>query len=320
MRITFLFPGQGSQCAGMGRALIEQQSVARAVIEAAADACGLPLLDYCLKTSDAALRATERAQPALFALGLAIATALREQGVPAPAVYGGHSLGHFTALAASGALSPHDTARLVAARSQLMAKAGARCAGGMTVALDTPNDALDAALLESGLRIWRANDNLPGQTVLSGAAEDLPTAEALIAACGGRFKRLNVSGAFHSPLLDEEAAQFAELVNALPFATPHAAVVRNRDGELMYDAATLRADLRSHMTAPVRWVAVMDNLRRQGLVGGIECGPGKVLKGLMLQYVPGLPVFESENPRAFSRALDMVRPSGKSRDIEEVLA
>lgn len=306
MSIAFLFPGQGAQFFGMGRELIDKNPVVHDVIDRIAQACDLPIFDYCLKTPATTLCKTEVVQPAIFALSVGIASALQAQGIPQPSVFCGHSLGHFSALVASGALELEDAACLVATRGRLMAQAGSRAPGGMVVSLGVPSATLDHAILEAKLSLWRANDNLSEQIVLSCALKDLPAAEALITACGGRFKRLNVSGAFHCPLLNEEAAQFVKCVDRLKFLPPRALLIRNRDGVLMRDVEAMRSDLRSHMTAPVSWIHVMDRLKSEGVSTCIECGPGKVLKGLMLRHFPDLPVFETEMPKAFFRVVEML--------------
>ena len=298
---AFVFPGQGSQYAGMGRRLMQLPAVAAALEECAA-ATALPTLDYVLDTPDAALCETERAQPAIFALSVGLARALLDEGVR-PALFAGHSVGHFTALAASGALGLGDAARLVARRGRLMAAGGRRRPGGMGVVQGLDAWTVAEVLRQCNLPLWPANVNLPRQTAVSGERAALDEARIVFTDLGGRWRRLNVSGAFHSPLLDEEAAHFAALVDALDISEPRAPVLRNRDGVPLTRPEGIREDLKGHMTGPVRWVAVMDALRAAGVRLALEAGPGAVLTRLMKRYARDLPVMSTDSPRSLARAV-----------------
>ena len=311
---ALVFPGQGSQRAGMGRGLTELPAVAAAVEECSAQT-GLPIMEYVLDTPDAALRETERAQPAIFALSLGLARALLDEGVR-PVLLAGHSVGHFTALTVAGALRPGDAARLVARRGRLMAAAGRCRPGAMGVVHGLDSRTVAEALDGSGLPLWPANVNLSDQIAVAGARDALEEGRRLLTDLGGRWVALDVSGAFHSPLLDAEAADFAAVVDTLEIGEPSAPVLRNRDGAALTGPRSIREDLKGHMTGPVRWVAVMDALIDAGVGLVIETGPGKVLTGLMMRHARRLPAMSTGAPHLFRRAVQATAPHEAPASLE----
>ena len=302
VKTALLFPGQGAQFAGMGRGLVDLRAVDDTIEQCAQDT-GLPIRDFVLDMPDAALRETERAQPAIFALSFGLARAALDAGVR-PVLFAGHSIGHFAALAASGALRSRDAAQLVAERGRLMAAGGRRRPGGMGVVHGLDIRAVAEALDASGLPLWPAAVNLPHQITVSGDRDALAEGRRLLTALGGRWRALKVSGAFHSPLLDVEAREFAARVETLDVAKPSAPILRNRDGAPLTRPECIREDLKQHMTGPVRWVAIMEFLRASGTGLVIEVGPGKVLTGLVKRYVPGPTVMSMATPCALRRAAE----------------
>ena len=315
MTTALVFPGQGSQYAGMGCALMDLPAVAAAVEECAA-ATELPIMDYVSSTPDAELRETERAQPAIFALSLGLARVLLEAGIR-PDLLAGHSAGHFAALAVSGALCPRDAARLVARRGRLMAAAGRRRPGGMGVVRGLDSRMVAEVLDGSGLPLWPANVNLSDQVAVAGARDALDEARRLLTDAGGQWIRLDVSGAFHSPLLDEEAAEFATVVDTLDIGEPSAPILRNRDGAALTRPECIREDLKRHMTGPVRWVSVMETLLDTGVDLVLETGPGRVLTGLMKRHARGFPVLNTGTLRSLRRAVESAVPHGNGGAAEE---
>ena len=314
VKTALVFPGQGTQSAGMGRGLTDLPAVAE-TIERCADVTSLPMLDLVLNATDAALRETERAQPAIFALSVGLARAVLDAGVR-PALFAGHSSGHFAALAASGALRPEDAARLIAERGRLMAAGGARRPGGMGVVLGLDSRTVSEALDASGLPLWPAVVNLPRQITVSGDRGALARGRCLLTGLGGRWRTLNVSGAFHSPLLDEEAEEFAALVETLDIGEPSAPILGNRDGAALTRPECIREDLKRHMTGTVGWVAVMETLLDAGTGLVVEAGPGRVLTGFIRRYARGLPVMSTETPCALHRA---VQAAGAAHAEEDCL-
>ena len=297
----WLFPGQGSQKAGMGRAYLEAFPTVGAILDRAAQITDLPLRELCLKSADAELCKTENAQPTLFSLSYAIAQVLLEKQAPKPILCGGHSLGHFTALACCGALAFADAARLVALRGRLMAQAGQRCPGGMLAVLNLDADKISAVLSSLSSPTWIANRNLRNQTVISAARADLNTTIKALSAAGGRCIPLNVSGAFHSPLLDEEAAEFSQSITALEIHPPQIPILSNAEGAILHDVDAIREDLRAHMTRQVDWVAVMDAIQAVSANQVLEVGPGRVLKGMIMRHSPDTKVYSTDNPKAILR-------------------
>lgn len=302
----WIFPGQGAQSPGMGAKFFGHGAF-DAVIDRIEAAIAQPVRDYVSRLSDSDLRRTDRAQLAIFAVSMGIAACLRAEG-HVPVVTAGHSLGHFSALTAAGAIELEDAAQLVALRGQLMLGAGDRCPGGMAVVQGIDADTAEAALKNAAVQVWLGNLNLPDQNVVSGAACDMDTARNAIEAVGGRWMPLNVSGAFHSPLLREEANVFAEVIAKAPMRDPACPVIGNTHAQLLDSAEGIVADLAGHMTGQVRWCAVMEQLSALKPGALIEVGPGKVLTGLMLRFNPALKPAPTATPALLARAAKTVIP------------
>ncbi len=303
MKTAILFPGQGSQSAGMGRRLLDFPQVI-STIEECADATNLPLVDYVLHTPDTLLLETERAQPAIFALSVGVARVLLDKGIR-PVLFAGHSLGHFSALAVAGVIELTVAAKLVASRGEIMSRADQRCPGGMAVVQNISAEAVMDVLKEAGLSLWVANCNLYDQIVISGCKKALKSAKRLFGDLGGRWTQLNVSGAFHSPLLDEEAAEFSVLIDDVEIRLPSVPVLCNSNGSVLESVSAIREDLKSHMTSLVRWVAVMDKLSEKGITLAIESGPGNILKGLMMHHDRNIQAMSTITRESINRAIKM---------------
>jgi [acyl-carrier-protein] S-malonyltransferase len=299
VRGALLFPGQGAQRVGMGADLLERSAAARAIFERAEAAAGRPLIRLCLEGPEAALRSTDVAQPALLALELALLAALGERigaptgdlGAVAAALgveaVAGHSLGEYAACVAAGALSIDDALDLAAARGRLMAEA---TGGTMAAVLG-----LDAAALSELCRsvggVDVANDNAPGQVVLSGTHAGVEAASHLARQAGARrVVPLNVAGAFHSALMSDAAARFAARLDGAALRDPTLRLVGNVTAEPIDSAAALRDELGQQIARPVRWRESLLRLAADGAERAFECGPGDVLAGLARRTVPELPV------------------------------
>jgi len=286
-RIALCFPGQGSQCAGMAVGL-ETHPLARELLDVADDD-GLDLAT-ALHGDDAALRATDIAQPALLLVEVVLAAALVAAGVVGVVVgVAGHSVGEYTALAAAGALDAAAAMRLVIARGRAMA---AMSEGGMVALLGAESGAAEricaAVNGTAGQLVVIANFNAPGQIVLSGSAAGIAAVERIAPEMGvRRAVRLNVGGAFHSPLMHEAAARFSDHLDRAVFVGARVPVVSNVDGEPVQDAAGLRGHLRSQLESPVRWIDCVTTLvERLGADVLVEIGPGAVLTGLARRIAP----------------------------------
>lgn len=295
-----------------------QKFMARAEFAAAIDriatVTGRPLQEMISGWSDGELLPTDQAQIAIFAVSTGIAACLRAVGA-APELVAGHSLGHFSALQASGALSLEDAAQLVDARGRFMRGGGDRVEGGMGVVQGLAAPEVAGILAESALPVWPANLNLADQTVVSGRRDALPEARERIVAAGGRWVALNVSGAFHSPLLAEEAQAFAQLIQAVTILEPKVPVLANGTGVPLLTADAIRIDLVGHMTGQVVWTSVMDRLSAQPDPRIVEVGPGKVLTGLLLRHAPGLRPMPTSLPPLLDRVCLAL-----TADISEELA
>ena len=282
---AFLFPGQGSQTPGMGADLYDASPHARAVFDEADALLGFSLTGLMFGEDAEALRPTEITQPALFTHSLAADAALRARGIR-PDVAAGHSLGEWSALAATGAVTFVDGVRAVRRRGELMAQAGTVRPGAMSAVLGLGAGLLDAACREATAagegEAVPANYNDAGQIVISGDAAAVERAGILCSAAGAkRVVPLPVSGAFHSPLMAFARDGLAETLAGLAIAAPSCPVVLNVTAEPSSDPAEIRARLLEQLTAPVRWMQSVERMAALGATRFVEVGTGAVLSGLV---------------------------------------
>jgi [acyl-carrier-protein] S-malonyltransferase len=282
---AILFPGQGSQAVGMGGDVFAARPD---LAEAAQRVLGWDLAGLCREGPEVELTRTERAQPALFVVAYALWEALAEKLPRGPAAAAGHSLGEYTALAASGALGFEDGLRLVASRGRAMAAAAAAVPSGMAALLGAgleAAEALAAACRAAGGDLWVANVNAPGQVVLAGGLADLEWAEAHAADHGvRRVTRLKVAGAFHSPLMAPAADRLQEAVAATAFGPPAFPVWANATAAPYGDPVFL---LTSQLTSPVRFADSLAAMAAAGVRRFVHVGPGDVTAGLARRSVEG---------------------------------
>jgi [acyl-carrier-protein] S-malonyltransferase len=287
MKTAYLFPGQGSQHVGMGRALYEREPAARAVFDQADELLGFSISALCFHGPEEKLTDTVNQQPALFTTSLAAWAVLQERGDWPPADYVvGHSMGELSALAAAGSLAFADGLALVRRRGVLMKEAGERRSGAMAaiLGLDTPvvEEACAAAGRQIGRPVQIANDNSPGQVVISGDRDALQAAMDLAAAAGARkVVLLPITIAAHSPLMASAAEAFARDVAATPVSAPNMPVIANLTAGPLQKPAEIRAELAGQLTGGVQWTASMRYLREQEVETFVEVGPGDVLDKLM---------------------------------------
>ncbi|ABX03393.1 MAG TPA: [acyl-carrier-protein] S-malonyltransferase [Herpetosiphon sp.] len=289
MTIGLLFPGQGSQKVGMGREVYEQSPAARAIFAEANAVLGFDLAGLCFDGPEADLTATENTQPALLTVSVALLAAIAEAGVDLhPSIVAGHSLGEYSALVAAKALDFATALRLVRQRGELMAQAseGAMAA---VIGLDLgPLEAICANVSKLGACVV-ANQNAHGQLVISGASAAVAAASEQAKAAGAKkIMPLNVSAAFHSPLMAATAAGLAPAIAAAAMSAAHVPLIANSTAQPIQRAEDLRAELIAQITAPVRWIATIEQAAAMGVQIVIEIGAGSVLTGLVKRIDPNL--------------------------------
>jgi len=290
-KTAFIFPGQGVQRVGMGRDLYDASPAVREWIDAASKAAGIDLARLCFEGPENELTRTCNAQPAILAASVAALISLREAlgqaGTTLPAVAAGLSLGEYTALVCAGALTPTDGVHLVRQRGLFMEEAGTAVGGTMASVLGLDREQVDAICQEVEGLVVGANYNAPGQIVISGETPAVERAGALAKARGARrVLPLNVSGAFHSPLMQPAADRLGEVLNTTPLTDARIPVVANVLGEPVQTASTIRTALLQQMTGSVLWEDTVRRMAADGVTTFVEVGPGRVLSGLVRRIAP----------------------------------
>ena len=279
MSKAYIFPGQGSQFPGMGKALYERSAEAREMMDRANEILGFPITDIMFGEDAEALKATRVTQPAIFIHSVVLALC---SGLEAPAMVAGHSLGEFSALAAAGAMDFEDALRLVAVRASAMQKCCEQVPGTMAAVIKLPTETVEEICASCAGLVIPANYNSEGQIVISGEAEAVAEACAKMKEAGAkRALPLPVSGAFHSPLMEPARLELAEAIEKTPFRAPACPVYQNVTALPSTDPVVIKDNLLRQLTSPVRWTQTVQNMVADGADSFLEIGPGTVLQGLV---------------------------------------
>jgi len=304
MSVAFLFPGQGSQQVGMGRALGEAFPESRAAFEEADEALGFALSTLCFEGPEADLQLTANTQPAILTASVAAYRALAGRGFR-PEWVAGHSLGEYSALVAAGALSLADAVRTVRRRGQYMQEAVPVGEGAMAAILGLDGPGVDKACAEAaqGEVVSAANLNSPGQVVIAGTAAAVDRAIALCKAAGAkRGIKLNVSAPFHCALMKPAQERLAPELAALGFRDLEVPLVNNVDAKVVRSGAEARDGLVRQVSGAVRWQESVERLVREGASTFVEVGPGTVLGGLVKKIARDARVLNVQDPASLEQA------------------
>lgn len=290
---AYIFPGQGAQFPGMGKDLYDGSDTARARFELANEILGFRLTDVMFAGTDDELKQTRVTQPAIFlhSVVLALETPNFKPGGVPPDMVAGHSLGEFSALVAAGALSFEDGLRLVYQRAMAMQRACELHPSTMAAVLGLADEQIEEICADVRAEnhdvVVPANYNCPGQVVISGTLDGVQIAgERLKAAGAKRVLGLAVGGAFHSPLMEPARAELAAAIEATAMQPPVCPIYQNVNAAPSRDVDAIRTNLIAQLTAPVRWTQSVQAMSADGATRFIECGPGKVLQGLVKKIVP----------------------------------
>ena len=285
MHNAFLFPGQGSQYVGMGEDIFNQSPAVQETYNSASDILGFNLQDISFGGPDTRLKETQFTQPAIFVHSVVVNTILKEKDIQPHAV-AGHSLGEFSALVSAGVLEFDDALKIVKIRSTEMANTGKTTPGTMAAILGAKDDQLEIICNQDGI-VVPANINAPGQIVISGDIKAINAAIKTAKNIGiRRALKLNVSGAFHSPLMEPVREPLLEIIDSVTLKDAHIPVYQNVSAKPVTDSITIQKNIINQLESPVLWSETILNMKNEGISDFFEVGPGKVLKGLNQRIYP----------------------------------
>ena len=285
MHNAFLFPGQGSQYVGMGEDFYNNSNYAQDIYKTASDILGFNLQEFSFNGPEKTLKETQYTQPAIFVHSIIVDKFLKEKDIRANAV-AGHSLGEFSALVSAEVLSFENALKIIKVRSSEMAQAGKNTHGTMAAILGADDDQLKIICKQDGV-VVPANINAPGQVVISGEIKAITNAIITAKEIGiRRALALNVSGAFHSPLMTPARQPLLDVIDSIEFNNAKIPVYQNVSASPVTNATAIRDNILNQLENPVLWCDTILNLKQMGITDFYEVGPGKVLKGLNRQIFP----------------------------------
>lgn len=308
-KTAFIFPGQGAQYVGMGKDLFDNHPLAKEAYEKANEAIKFDITKICFESTPGELRMTHNAQPAILIHSIAAFRLLEKEGIKFDFT-AGHSLGEYSALVAAGAIAFEDAVRLVRIRGSLMAISGDIQPGTMAAILGLEpkevehicNEARESGIVEA------ANFNSSEQTVISGEVKAVEKAMELAKAKGAkRAVQLEVSGAFHSELMDIAQYGMRRALNQVSFKEPACPVIANVSAEPVHSPATIKELLIEQVKKPVRWEESVKKMSALGVTTMVECGPGRVLKGLIKRIAPEVNVLNVEDSKTLVETLEALK-------------
>ncbi len=303
-KTAWVCAGQGAQYVGMGRDLADAVPACRALFDQAKAVLGFDLARLCFEGPEPELVKSNIAQPAIFAVTAVCAAALRARlpdTFPGPLGLAGLSLGEWTALHLAGAVKYDDCLRILEARGKFMQEACDAQAGGMLSVIGLDVERVGEIAAAAGVEV--ANYNSPGQTVLSGRSAALPAAEKMAKDAGAkRVVPLSVAGAYHSSLMQPAAEKLARLLESVPLQAPAVPVMSNVTGRAHGAPDEIRRLMVRQVTSPVNWIACVQSLAQAGAQQFVECGPGRVLSGLIKRIMPGTALSNVQDAPSLDRA------------------
>ena len=296
----FLFSGQGSQYPGMGTELAARFPAAHEIFETGSDILGFDLLKACAEYPAEELAKTEISQPAIMATSLAAFEAVKSLGI-SPDMVAGHSLGEYAAMTAAGMLTCENAFRVIRERARAMGECAKHQNGAMCAVLGLSAEEISAVCEKTDGFVIPVNYNAPAQTVIAGEADAVDRAIETFTAMGKRTAKLAVSAAFHSKFMQPAADDFKSAIASIPFSAPNIDFYSNLTGELLTDTSDMPSYLAAHLVSPVQFVKELNTIQKAGAARFIECGPNKVLTGLVRKTLSGISYANVENSKTLDK-------------------